>query len=244
MYEFFAKGKHMGFFDFLPQIASYAEDPGSVARLNERHRKIVKPLEPQIAGARVLDLAAHDGRWSFAFAAAGAAEVVGIEGRQDLIDRFADFPRPRLRERVTLRCGDIFDGMEQAIAAGERFDVVAVLGILYHVMDHFRLFRLIRALGPRLVIVDSEFALRPGPVIVLGRERTDKALNAIPQIEGQERALIGIPSFPAMEAIADALDYSCDWVDWSDLPEARRAPVGDYFRPEVKRRATCLLRPK
>lgn len=234
----------MGFFDFLPRVAAYAEDLGAVARLNERHRRIVAPLVPQIAGARVLDLAAHDGRWSYAFAAAGAAQVVGIEGRQDLIDRFAHFPQSDFAARVTLRCDDIFDGMEQAIAAGERFDVVAVLGILYHVMDHFRLFRLVRALGPRLVIVDSEFALRPGPVIVLGRERTDKVLNSIPQIEGQDRALIGIPSFPAMDAIADALDYSFEWLDWSDLPADRRAPVADYFRPDVKRRATCMLRPK
>lgn len=234
----------MGFFDFLPQVAAYAEDSGAVARLNERHRRIVAPLVPQIAGARVLDLAAHDGRWSLAFAGAGAARVVGIEGRQDLIDRFAQFPQSDFAARVELRCGDIFEGMEKAIAAGERFDVVAVLGILYHVMDHFRLFRLVRALGPRLLIVDSEFALRPGPVIVLGRERTDKVLNSIPQIAGQDRALIGIPSFPAMEAIADALDYNCDWLDWSDLPKGRRGPVADYFRPEVKRRATCLLRPK
>lgn len=124
----------MGFFDFLPRVAAYAEDPGAVARLNERHRRIVVPLVPQIAGARVLDLAAHDGRWSYAFAAAGAAQVVGIEGRQDLIDRFAQFPQSDFAARVTLRCDDIFDGMEQAIAAGERFDVVAVLACVFRSM--------------------------------------------------------------------------------------------------------------
>ncbi|WP_176715550.1 bifunctional 2-polyprenyl-6-hydroxyphenol methylase/3-demethylubiquinol 3-O-methyltransferase UbiG [Thioclava sp. SK-1] len=204
---------------------------------------IIAPLADEIAGARVLDLAAHDGRWTFAFACAGASEVVGIEGRAGLVQSYADFPAVDHKSRSSLRCDDVFDGMEKAIAAGEQYDVIAVLGILYHVMDHMRLFRLIRQLKPKLVIVDSEFAIRNGPVIQLVRERTDKDLNAIAQFPGQERTLIGIPSFPAMEAMADVLGFSCEWIDWTRLPVQRRKPVNDYFRLENKRRATCLLRP-
>ena len=69
----------MGFFDFLPEIDRYAEDPKTVTRMNLRHDRIIAPVAGRIAGKRVLDLAAHDGRWSYAFAAAGAREVVGIE---------------------------------------------------------------------------------------------------------------------------------------------------------------------
>ena len=234
----------MGFFDFLPEIDRYAEDPGTVQRMNLRHQMILKPIETRIAAKRVLDLAAHDGRWAYAFAAAGAAEVVGIEGRRELVARFDSFPRAHLRRRVRLICDDIFDGMQRLADAGERFDVIGVLGILYHVMDHMRLFRLVRQLGPELVIVDSEFALRPGPVIVLTRERTDNELNALPQIAGQEKALIGIPSGPAMEAIADVLDYDLRWIDWGLVPEGQRGPVADYYRAEGKRRGTCLLSPR
>lgn len=240
----FEPRENMGFYDFLPEIARYSEDPGTVARMNERHKMLIKPLEAELAGKRVLDLAAHDGRWAYAFAAAGASEVVGIEGRQELIDRFAEFPRAHLRDKVTLKCDDIFDGMEKEIAAGQTYDVVGVLGILYHIMDHFRLFQLVRKLKPKLVIVDSEFALRPGQVIMLVRERTDNELNSIPQIEGQEKALIGIPSFAAMEAMADVLGYDCEWLDWDEVPANRRKWIGDYYRPEVKRRGTCLLRPR
>ncbi|KFE35848.1 DUF1698 domain-containing protein [Thioclava atlantica] len=236
----------MGFYDFLPEIDRYSDDPGTVERMNLRHKMIIKPLEAEIAGKRVLDLAAHDGRWAYAFAAAGAREVVGIEGRQELIDRFSEFPRGHLREKVSLICDDIFDGMQKLIDRGERFDVVGVLGILYHVMDHFRLFQLVRKLGPELVIVDSEFAQRPGQVIMLVRERTDNELNAIPQIEGQEKALIGIPSFTAMEAMADVLDYDCHWLDWSEIGAGKRRHIGDYYRAsdQPKRRGTCLLTPR
>lgn len=233
----------MAFFDFLGRIAPYGEAPEAVARLNLRHAQIVAPLAGEIAGARVLDLAAHDGRWSLAFAGAGAAEVLGIEGRPELIARFDQFPKPALKARVRLVAADIFDALEAEVAAGAQVEVVAVLGIFYHILDHFRLLRLITALRPRLVIVDSEFAIRGGPVIQLVRERTDNPLNAIPQRPGQERALIGIPSHQALEAMAEVLGYATSWVDWTALPEARRGPVADYYRTEQKRRGTCLLRP-
>jgi 2-polyprenyl-3-methyl-5-hydroxy-6-metoxy-1,4-benzoquinol methylase len=173
----------MGFFDFLAEIEPYAEDAGSIRRLNARHKMIVAPLARQIAGKSVLDLAAHDGRWAHAFADAGAREVVGIEGREALVARYAQFPHPKTKARVTLKVGDIFDGMEAEIAAGKTYDVLGVLGIFDHIMDHFRLLKLVHQLRPGLVIIDSEFALRPGPVITLARERVDNPLNAIAQVE-------------------------------------------------------------
>ncbi len=192
----------------------------------------------------MLDLAAHDGRWAYAFAASGAREVVGIEGRQALIDRFSGFPEGRPREKVTLKCGDIFEGLRAEIAAGERYDIVGVLGILYHVMDHFLLFRLIRQLEPRLVIVDSEFVMAPNAVIRVMPEETDNELNAIPNAEGFARTLIGVPSHKAMELMADVLGYDCEWLDWDVIPPGRRGSLPDYYRDRFKRRGTCLMRPR
>lgn len=234
----------MGFFDFLRSLERYAEDDAGIRRLDLRHQFLIEPVKSEIAGARVLDLAAHDGRWAYAFADAGAREVVGIEGRAHLVDRFQQFPDGPVKDRVTLRVGDIFAGLEQELAAGESYDVIGVLGIFYHIMDHFRLLQLATRFKPKLIIVDSEFALRPGQVIMLVREDPTKDLNALPQAEGQEKALIGIPSVTALEAMADVLGYRTDWADWDTVPEGKRKPVFDYYRPETKRRATCFLRPK
>ena len=63
-----------GFFDFLKSLPPYDDNATTVHRLDQRHRLIIDPFQPQIAGARVLDLAAHDGRWSYALAHAGALE--------------------------------------------------------------------------------------------------------------------------------------------------------------------------
>lgn len=234
----------MSFYDFLDDLPYYAGNSGAQARMQNRYRFLIEPFEDMIEGARVLDLAAHDGRWSYAFAGAGAREVVGIEYRQELIDQFGLYPDADLRARVDLRQGDIFRGLEQAIADGEVYDIVAVFGIYYHIMDHMRLLELIRGVKPNLVILDSEFVQRNGPVIQLVRESTDNVLNAAPQIEGQKMALKGIPSFQAMEAMAEAQGFDLLWSPWETLPKGQRQGVKDYFNDGDMRRATCVLEPR
>lgn len=233
-----------GFFDFVEGLAHYDGLNQPVARLNKRHAFVIDAFKDQIAGARVLDLASHDGRWCYAFAGAGAASVLGIEARQELVDEYAQYPETDFKSKVTLRCDDLYDGMEAEVKSSQTYDVIGVLGILYHVMDHFRLFQLARKLKPKLIIVDSEFMLRDGPMIQLVRERTDNILNAAPQVEGQEVAIKGVPSFAAMEVIADVLGYDVLWSDWDSLPKGKRGGVGDYFREAKMRRATCALVPR
>jgi hypothetical protein len=233
-----------GFFDFLETHDRYADDRAAIDRLNWRHAMILAPLAADVAGARVLDLGAHDGRWAHAFAALDAREVVAIEGRAALVAQYAAFPDPAVKARVSLRQGELFEAAETLAKAGESFDIIALLGIFYHVMDHHRLLRLCAALRPRMVIIDSEFALRPGPVITLVREETENPLNAIPQVDGQRTALVGIPSIPAIEAMADTLGFDATWVDWGGLAEPERAGLGDYYRPKGKRRGTVILRPR
>lgn len=233
-----------GFFDFVGRLDHYKTVDVPVPRLNKRHRFLIAPFVDEIAGARVLDLASHDGRWCYAFAGAGAATVVGVEARRDLVAQYASFPETDFKSKVELRCGDLFEALEAEAAAGHTYDIVSVFGILYHIMDHFRLFVLIRKLQPKLIIIDSEFMLREAPMIHLGRERTDKILNAAPQIEGQEIAVKGVPSFAAMELIADVLDYRTIWSDWKDLPAGQRLGVADYYREANMRRGTCVLRPR
>ena len=69
-----------GFYDFLNDLTHYVEHGSSAARMNARHEFLIADFAEEIIGAKVIDLAAHDGRWCYAFAGAGAAWVVGIEG--------------------------------------------------------------------------------------------------------------------------------------------------------------------
>ncbi|MGY2704304.1 class I SAM-dependent methyltransferase [Nocardioides sp. HB32] len=235
----------MPFFDFLRDAERYASTPGSVKRLNTRHRYLVKPYAAELEGSSVLDLASHDGRWSYALSAAGAREVVGIEARAESIAGFAAYPDGPVKDRIGFIQGDVYEELPRLVAEGRRFDVVALLGLFYHVMDHYGLLKLIARLEPRLVIVDSEFALSPDPIVRLIREKTDNRLNSIAHVPDQVRAPAGIPSRSAMELMAETLGYAVEWADWETLPEGRRAGLRSYFRepPEIKRRHTCALRP-
>src|SRR5262245_36226628 len=147
----------MGFFDFLQTSARYAGEDANLNRLEQRRRFIVEPYVDDLSGARVLDLACNDGRWSYALAAAGAREVVGVEARPELIDQFTQFPDDEHTAKVSLIAGDFFDVLPRLIEAGERFDVVAIYGVFYHIMDHYRLLKLVQRLEPRLIVIDSEF---------------------------------------------------------------------------------------
>ena len=228
-------------FEFLHDIPPYSENETAIYRLHQRHRLLIDPFVSQIEGARVLDLACHDGRWSYALAAAGAAQVHGIEARQELIDRFAAFPETPAKARVTLTCGDIFAELEQLVAQGTQFDVVAVYGIFYHVMDHFRLLMLIQKLSPEIIIIDSEFIAVDNAMIQLLREETTNPLNAISRAEGQKQTVVGVPSRRATEFMADALGLDITWLEPALILGEDRCGMHDYFREGRKVRGTCVL---
>lgn len=230
--------------DFFTQIPRYKDDPNALARLELRHRFLVNDLQSFVDGKSVLDLAAHDGRWSYAYAAAGAKRVTGVEARRELVDQFATYPEDTAKNRVALHCDDLFSFLENEVSAGRRYDFVAVLGFLYHTMQHYRLFTLIRDLNPGCIVVDSLFIRKQNPMVQLVREAPDKITNATADFEGQEMTLTGVPSTGAMEKIADVLGYDIRWADWTTVPKDQRRVVGEYFRKGRKVRATCYLTPR
>ncbi|MGV6838643.1 MAG: class I SAM-dependent methyltransferase [Planktomarina sp.] len=234
----------MSFFDFLKTYPRYAAGQNEISRLNTRHRFIVAPFADDLNGARVLDLAAHDGRWSYALAGAGAASVEAVEGRADLVDEFAHYPHTDFKLRVDIKQGEVFAFLEGKVKEGATYDVIACYGFFYHITDHYRLLVLMRQLQPKLIIIDSEFMMSRVPNVVFGREKPDKALNSLAQVLGQELVMVGTPSRVWVNKAAQTLNYTTQWIDWDALPENDRAGVSDYFRTEKKRRGTVALRPR
>ncbi len=233
----------MSIFDFVRGMPLYLTKPKDADRLNTRHRFIIDPFLADIRGARVLDLASLDGRWPYAFSTAGAREVLGIEGRPELMAEFDTYPPGPERDRVRLIHGDINEEVPRLVSEGERFDIVSVLGIYYHITTHYPLLAQIRALRPKLIIIDGEFQNTADPVIRLIREDSRKFMNSLAYFDGQDMVVKGVPSRGAMEMMAGSLGYQVDWLDWNKLPPRRRVGVKDYYREGQQTRATCALRP-
>lgn len=210
----------------------------SVNRMHARHAMLVDAHRHVISDANVLQLGAGDGRWCFAFAAAGALQVVGIEEDAKLVERFSVYPDVGMRERIELRCANPIKELVAEIAAKRRYEVVALFDLLTDVADLYHLFDLIKQLNPHMIILDGLFVISDAPILELVSSDTpDGALDG-------KRRPRAVPSHCALDIIADALEFELEWIDWNAVPEGGRSGVPDYYTTKGQKRASCTMVPR
>lgn len=208
------------FFDKYPRFYETSQTTATRGRLNLRYEAIFAENRDVFAGAKVLDIASHDGRWSLAALECGAASVIGIEARPDLVahsvqtlGQYGWGP-----DRCTFVAADIFEAL-----ADESFDVdvVMCLGFLYHTLRFNELLHGIRAANPRHVIIDtiSPVMLRPSPLMFVKTELHEKERNAVSdEYTDGDSVLVGQPNLKAMAQMASAYDFEVESVsDWPGL---------------------------
>lgn len=238
----------MGFFDQYPRFYATSLTSPLPRRLNARHTAIIEASAGYLAGKKVLDIASHDGRWSFAALKAGASHVIGIEPRGELVDNahqtFAEYGVESGRFRF-LR-GDVFDVLREG---GYGFDVVMCLGFFYHTIRHPELLDIIERTGANLVVIDTEVtpavdevpvAPTDDPRIVYSNPYMVQLLRD--PIDSEQMAwrdsmtrnghtIVGRPSRAAIEFLAEHFGFECSRFDWpgyfSDHLGARSSMV-DY----------------
>jgi ubiquinone/menaquinone biosynthesis C-methylase UbiE len=220
------------FFDAFPRFYETSETSPFRGRLHLRYEAIFAANRDVFAGARVLDIASHDGRWSLAALKTGAAEVIGIEAREELV-RAA-------RENLALYAGD--DGRHTFIE-GDVFDVLArqnlavdvvlCLGFLYHTLRYNELMSRIRGIGPSYLIIDTKVLPRARkPIVQLRLNDTARQRAAVADAYSYDnKALVGKPSLPALKLIVETFGFEIErFSDWGSLirdnPGVSR--VGDY----------------
>ena len=137
------------FFDDYPAFLETSDTAASASRLGWWHRFIIEDNADLLVGKRVLDLASHDGRWSFAALKAGASHVTGVEFRPEMVaSARATFDGYRV-DPSTYRfiAGDLFELLRDP-GQGIEVDVVLCLGFLYHTLRYAELLNGWRASGP------------------------------------------------------------------------------------------------
>src|SRR5215213_7734177 len=158
-------------------------------RLNERYEALFAGNRDIFDGARVLDLASHDGRYSFAALKTGAAHVTGVEVRESLIDKAQETFAFYGQDPETYRfvCGDVFE-----VLAREKFDVdvVLCLGYLYHTYRHTELMYRLHDLAPKHLIVDTMVMPGTPRTLRVYDERDSEATPPHPQPTGGWRARV------------------------------------------------------
>jgi hypothetical protein len=188
-------------------------------RLNARYVALIHENRALLRDARVLDLASHDGRFTFAALRAGAARVVGIEHDPRLVEAAAEhlayYGVPR--DRYDFVSGDLFE----CIGASEPCDVVFVFGILYHVNDHMRLLTGLADLDARTMIFDTNVSTKPGTVIELRAPIAGSPPPPGSQIEGW-------PTSEALEAMWSSFGWTYEFFDWRASDMADHPKLDDY----------------
>jgi tRNA (mo5U34)-methyltransferase len=145
----------------------------------------LKALElPSLAGKTVLDIGANDGFFSFAAERAGARRVLAVDepawGEDDSLGskRGFDLAREVLQSKVEdLRC-DLHDLTPELVGT---FDVVFLLGVLYHLEDPINSLRHVARLTNELLVVetlvDMTWTRRPAAAFYPGAEINEDASN-------------------------------------------------------------------
>lgn len=231
------------FFDEHREFLDTSSTASAKSRLNMRHLGIIAESADILAGRSVVDIASHDGRWSYAALDAGATSVIGIEGRRHLIDHtIRTFKAKGVpRSRYTFIEGDVHEKLFDPDVKG---DVVLCLGFLYHTARYVELMAGIRSTGAEYVIVDTRVIQNvDGPLVMMRTEGTRAESVAIEdRYATGPRVISAVPSEAAVLLMLEAAGYELDHrTDWPALlaqhPTARF--VGQY---ETGKRVTFRVK--
>jgi 2-polyprenyl-3-methyl-5-hydroxy-6-metoxy-1,4-benzoquinol methylase len=148
------------------------ELPVAVAELESVHRTRAEMIEARVRaaladagpGAVALDLACNEGWFSQRLLEWGASRVVGIDIR-DFNIRRATLLRDHFEispEQLELRQADIFELDPEALGT---FDVVLLLGLIYHVENPMGVLRLARKCTRGMCVVETQLTQQVQPIV-------------------------------------------------------------------------------
>lgn len=123
--------------------------------MQEQKRAAIRSLAPLIKNKRVLDLACHDGTSSMILYDSGAASVVGVDIRDDLI-KFAN--QSRQGKNIFYFCNDI-ENLDLLSALVKESDIVVCLGAFYHLRNNFDWLDTVCAENVERVILETMFGV-------------------------------------------------------------------------------------
>ena len=187
-----------------------------------RAQMIERPVREALAAAgpnaTALDLACCEGWFSHRLLEWGAARVVGVDVRERNIRR-AELVREHFgveRRRLDFRCADVFDLDLQELGC---FDVVLVLGLIYHLENPAGALRRARRLTGSLCVIESQLTQQNEPVVYGGGSpevfhRAEAAFVAVVEADSVENPLASvdgvlslIPNRAAMDMLARAAGF-------------------------------------
>lgn len=210
-------------------------------RLNWRCEMLLTQNIEAIRGKRILDMASHDGRFSYACLKLGAKHVTGIEGRSHLINS----AKKNLAllgydlNNFSFLHGDIFEFLGK-FESGD-FDTILCFGFFYHTIKQVELLHEIKRLCPQYFILDTCVQREDYVIKLLRLRRKFRLKHILPRnlqkllVSLEERKLVfkfedsctegktidpsgmvAIPTKPLIEALLRLHGFNFCQINWHD----------------------------
>jgi tRNA (mo5U34)-methyltransferase len=157
-----------------------------------RERMMFNYLEPRVGDRwgelRCLDLACHEGYFALKLALHGCREVLGIDAREEHVTNAVLIRDLHGLKNLTFKCGNVLELTGTGL--GE-FDVVLMLGLLYHVPDIIGALRAVRTLTKGVCLIETQLAPELPAEIEWGRKELKKEIKGCFAVvdESQELAV-------------------------------------------------------
>ena len=235
------------FFDNYPRFLETSQTGNNPRRLGIRYLGIFEANKHIFPGAKVLDIASHDGRWTLAANVNGAAHTTGIEFSPRLVQHALENLELYKVDPETYRfiTGDVFDVLRNPEAHEIDVDVVICLGFIYHTLRYQDLFSGVRRLNPKYFLIDTQVLLSEEPIVEVFLEDTAEEKTGSDHsfdVEGQ--LLSGRPSVSALELMLNAHGFKvAERFDWPAFIAKRFPNSGSVNKYKAGQRVTWLCEP-
>lgn len=153
----------------------------------------------------VLDLASHQGWFAVNMARAGFSSVLGIDARESHVEDSRLIRDIYGLEQLSFRQGDIHDLDQQQMG---QFDVVLMLGLLYHLDNPVGALRTCRALCKNLCLIETQVVPGMTGYVDYGSYKYVRPLKGsfgivdeTDETHGPETGISGICLVPSLEGL-------------------------------------------
>lgn len=174
-----------------------------------RWRMLLHRLEGEFpdgfAGLSAIDLASHQGWFALQLAGAGLRDVLGIDARERHVEDSNLMARAQGEEGVRFEPSDLFD---LDVEERGRFDVVLMLGLLYHLENPVGALRIAHALCRRIFVIETQIVPGLSGMVDYGSYRYVRPLvgsfgmvDESEETHGPEASITGICLIPSLEAL-------------------------------------------
>lgn len=153
-----------------------------------------------LEGKRVLDLGCNAGWWSLKAMEAGADYVLGIDGREMHVEQ-SRFVFEALGIEDVRYDFELANVLDMDFSVHGRFDVVLLLGLLYHISKPVDLMERIAPVNEDMLIVDTAIAPVKRSIFEVRRDSLDEPRDAV------DYELVLVPSARAVHDLAAQFGY-------------------------------------